>query len=736
MPDEKWPSWDKLSDPVKRVILQAKTIANNEKQNTPNAAHIMQSLTHLFPKEVLNIVDELNLNSINSKIWELVMTKKKLNAYDLILEDAFFMAGGIINLDHLIKATAISCGFNLKKGTPESKDEKLDLEDILQPIERESDDYARASVKASDFLKQFGRDLTELAEQGKLHPIVGRDREINLVIETLCRVFKRNPLLTGPAGVGKTAIIEGLTLTMLSGGVPNALKGKRIFELNTASMLGGTKYRGEFEERVTKILNEVKAADLILFIDEFHSIIGAGSTEGSTLDATTILLPALARGEISCIGATTDAEYHRHVAKYSALDRRFQPIRVPELPPEVTLEVLKTLVPVKFEKPQKIQIHQGVYSQVIDLSQRYLRNRYFPDKAIDILDHAVGRAVRTGEKTITIDDIKEQIGSLTGLPIGKLEGEMRNKLQGLSAYLKSRILGQDHVVDMVVDIIWPKTLGADLNPHRPNGIFLFTGPTGVGKTEFARAMAEFLFGSLDKLIRVDMSEFSEPHAVARLLGAPFGYQGMEQGSPILNEIEEKPFSILLLDEMEKAHREVHKLFLQVFDCGVLTDTFRNHTFFSDVIIIMTSNIPIERDHGIGFLSDEMERGVRDQLMKYFPAEFINRIDYIGVFNPISDHIAEKIITRSIIPQVRQKWLEKGLNLIFSPESITLISQKGFSEKWGTRNLERTVDEMVNTPLAKFMPHKDDEQTITIEIGVQDETLVFQEIKEHDPIKPE
>jgi ATP-dependent Clp protease ATP-binding subunit ClpC len=729
MPDEKWPGWDKLSNEVKRVIYHATTIANNANRTTANAAHIMQALTHLFPNEVLNIVDKVSLNEINRKLKDQLLADPNLYPYNLILDDAYFLAEhGVVKLDQLITSTAGTCGFRIKKTEQKTSTDTPDLEDLELPIEPEFETEMKPSAQVSDFLKKFGRDLTELASSGKLHPIIGRDREINLVIETLCRVFKRNPLLIGPAGVGKTAIVEGLTQKIISNQVPNALQGKRIFELNTASMLGGTKYRGEFEERVTQILQEIKTSDLILFIDEFHSIIGAGQTEGSTLDVPTILLPALARGEISCIGATTDTYYHKYITKNSALERRFQPIRIPELPASETLNMLKQLVPIKFEKPQNLQIDANVYSQVIDLSQRYMRNRYFPDKAIDIIDHAVGRAVLQGKKTITLEDIKEQVGSLTGLPIGKLEGELRNKLQGLTAYLKSRILGQDHIIDLVVDIIWPKTLGADLHPQRPNGVFLFAGPTGVGKTEFAKALSEFMFGSQKKLIRIDMSEFSEPHAVAKLLGAPFGYHGVEEGSPILNEIDEKPFSILLLDEIEKAHREIHKLFLQVFDSGVLTDTFRRHTYFSDVIIIMTSNISIERDHSIGFLSDETDQGVRDQLMKYFPAEFINRIDYIGVFNSISGETAEKIVSRSIIPQVKQKWQKKGIGLIFSNEAITLITQKGFSKKWGARNLERTVDELINTPLAKFMPEMNNNEIIKMEIGVKEGSLVFNEIK--------
>lgn len=388
------------------------------------------------------------------------------------------------------------------------------------------------------------------------------------------------------------------------------------------------------------------------------------------------------------------------------------------------MDVLKTLGPIKFEQTHNVHIEKMVYAEVVDLAGHYLRNRYFPDKAIDILDHAVGHIVRKERKDVTVDDIHNVIGSLTGLPIGKLEDELRNRLDGLNSFLKSRILGQDHIIDLVVDIIWPKTQGTDLRPEHPNGVFLFVGPTGVGKTEFARALAEYLFGSQDKLIRINMSEYSDAHTVSKFLGAPFGYIGFEQGSPILNEIAEKPFSVLLLDEIEKAHPNVHRLFLQVFDSGVLTDAQRRHTFFSDVIIIMTSNILIEQKQDIGFHTHEAETEARDQLTKYFAPEFLNRIDFIGVFNRLPTEIVQQIVEARIVPLLKEKWQKKGIELEVTPDAIMLLIEKGYSEKWGARNLERTVDELISSRLARFLSKTKGKKKIKIRVEVKDGVFEF------------
>jgi len=705
------PHWEKLSGTVKYILQRAEELAHRVKADKVNSIHIMLTLVRDDPETVEEVIQSHSAREIENKMRGLFISSKRQVGQETVIKRALNIAEQLgdkmVGLIHLAMSAAEYCGFNVGAPTEENT--------------------STTTTNSTPTLEKYGRDLTTMAAEKKLHPIIGRDEEIDLVAETLCRVFKRNPLLVGAAGVGKTAVVEGLALCIASGNITKALRGKRIIELTMGALVAGTKFRGMFEERLMRIIKEASSPNIILFIDELHSIIGAGIAEGTPLDASTILLPALARGDIACIGATTNSNYHRYIEKNKALERRFQPIRIPELDPEATEDVLRKLGPIKFEQTHDLHIEEEVYAEVVDLAGRYMRNRYFPDKAIDILDHAVGKAVSKDRKKVTVDNIHNVIGSLTGLPVGKLEDELRNRLEGLSSFLKSRILGQDHIIDLVVDIIWPKTQGTDLRPERPNGVFLFVGPTGVGKTEFARALTEYLFGSQDKLIRIDMSEYSESHTVSKLLGAPFGYIGFEEGSPILNEIAEKPFSVLLLDEIEKAHPDMHRLLLQVFDSGVLTDVHRRHTFFSDVIIIMTSNILIEQNQDIGFLTQEIETEARDQLVKYFAPEFVNRIDFVGVFNRLSTEIVQRIVEERIVLLLKEKWQKKGIDLEVTPEAVMLLVKKGYSEKWGARNLERTVDELISTRLARFVPKAKSKKGIKIRVTVKEGSLQYNQI---------
>ena len=700
--------WDKLSGQVRHILQRAAGLANAQKTKKVTSIDIMKVLVAYHPEWVKQVIKSKSPGEIDAKMRSLILAPGRQVDQEMVIKRALEIAEHLSSHQvlpiHLAMAAAQYCGFD------------VEIPQALRP------DVAVKLPTLIPTLESYGGDLTAMAAEGKLHPIKGRDQEINLIAETLCRVYKRNPLLVGPAGVGKTAIVEGLASRIASGNVPEALSGKRLFELSMGNLVADTPFRGMFEEKMRKVIEEAKDPDIILFIDELHSVIGAGTAERSPLDASTILLPALSRGEVSCIGATTDSDYHRYIEKNKALERRFQPIRISQLTHEATKEVLKVISPEKFERKHSLIIDDEVYSEVLDLSDRYLRNRYFPDKAIDILDQAVGRAVNQGSKRITVEDVRNVVGSLTGLPIGKLESQLQVRLEGLSDFLRGRILGQEHIIDFLVDIIWPKALGIDLRPERPNGVFLFVGPTGVGKTESARALAEYLFGSLDKLVRIDMSEYSEAFSVSKFLGAPFGYIGTEKGSPILDSIAENPFSVLLLDEIEKAHPDIHRLFLQVFDSGVLTDVDRKHTFFSDVIIIMTSNLPIKQRRGIGFGADETE--VRDQLVKYFSPEFVNRIDFVGVFNPLSPETVKRILENRILAILKDKWQKKGIALEFRPDVVARLAEKGFSKKWGARNLERTVDEMVSSPLAKFMTRKKAGKRIKVKVEIKDGSFEF------------
>ena len=712
------PDWEHMSEAVKDILIQAKRWSVIGKKSSVSCDHILNALVSNYPEEVVKEVPHLTSKQIIDQVRKSPLPPGNEISSDVVIKRSVDIAERSgdqeVLIQHLIKAAVEYC--HLDHPAKSSAEDRL-TNDKTAPKEK----------TPTPTLDVYGRDLTERARNGLIHEIIGRDEEIDLLTETLCRVFKRNPLLVGAAGVGKTAVVEGLAQRIARGQITGQLQGKRIIELNMGSLLAGTKYRGMFEERLMLIIKEASNPDTILFIDEFQSIVGTGVAEGSPLDASTMLLPALARGEISCIGACTSADYHKHIEKNKALDRRFQTIRIPELNKSATLDVLSVIGSSKFEKKYELTIHSEVYSEVVDLADRYMRNRCFPDKAIDILDQAVGQVVRKEQKEVSLQDIRNVIGSLTGLPVGKLEDELKNRLKGLNSFLKNRIIGQDHIVNPAVDIIWPKTQGMDLRPERPNGIFLFTGPTGVGKTEFAKTLAEYLFGSPGKMIRIDMSEFAEAHSISRLLGAPFGYKGFEEGSPVLDEILDKPFSVLLLDEIEKAHPNVHRLFLQIFDDGVLTDTHGRHVFFSDVIIIMTSNIKVNEKHVIGYQGTQNTvPDVREGLSGYFAPEFLNRIDFIGVFNSLSPETALLIVESKIVPLLKQQWKKKQINLEFSRDAIRLMAEKGCTEKWGGRNLERTVDELINSPLIQFISDKKGKE-ITIFINTEHEDFIFIEI---------
>ena len=620
-------------------------------------------------------------------------------------------------------------------------------------------------------LLKFGRDLTELAERGETDPVICREREIERVIEILCRRQKNNPCLVGEPGVGKTAIAEGLALKIAKGDVPDALYGKRIISVDLTCMVAGTKYRGDFEERIKAMLDEVAAdGDIILFIDELHNIIGAGSAEGA-VDAANILKPSLARGDIRVIGATTLDEYRKYIEKDAALERRFQQVFVNE--PSQT-EAIKMIEGIKdkYEAHHKVEITDEAVRAAVHLSARYLPGRFLPDKAIDLIDEACSRvrirvlsppaeiksleseAKKAGrEKSKAVDDrdfdlactlrerekelsgrfrqkqsewrenlcaqsvrvlpadIEYVVSSLSKIPVSQLSAEESGRLLSLEKELHRRVIGQDRAVEAVARAV--RRAGAGLRePTRPIGSFLFCGPTGVGKTELAKALAECLFGSEDDIIRFDMSEYSEKHTVSRLVGAPPGYVGFDDGGQLTESVRRKPYSVVLFDEIEKADAEIYNILLQILEDGVLTDSSGRRTDFSNTVVIMTSNIGASLISGgrysLGFSvqsgdearAERIKTLVTDELKKLFKPELLNRIGEIIVFNSLTRQQISTI-TRRMLDAVSGRLSEKGIKLSFDESCIAEIADRGFDEAYGARPVRRVVTELAEDKLSEL-----------------------------------
>ena len=641
---------------------------------------------------------------------------------------------------------------------------------------------ARGSYNQTPTLNQFGEDLTKKAEEGKLDPIIGRKDEIERVIQILSRRTKNNPCLIGEPGVGKTAAVEGLAQKIVAGDVPEILKNKRVVTLDISGMVAGAKYRGDFEERIKKALNEVKkAGDIILFIDEIHTIVGAGAAEGA-IDAANILKPLLARGEIQLVGATTLNEYRKFIEKDAALERRFSPVTVNEPSEKDTVQILKGIRD-KYEAHHNVKITDEAIEAAVKLSVRYVNDRFLPDKAIDLIDEASSKArlrsyvepeslkelqekiekmknekedavinqkfekaaeLRDKEKslkeqfekeqkkwnnkktkdivTITEENIAEVISSWTGIPAKKITEDENEKLKNLEVELHKRVIGQNEAVEAVSKAIRRGRVGLK-DPKRPIGSFLFLGPTGVGKTELSKALAEVLFGDENAMIRIDMSEYMEPHSVAKLIGAPPGYVGFDDGGQLTEKIRRKPYSVILFDEIEKAHPDVMNMLLQILEDGRLTDSQGRTVNFKNTVIIMTSNLGArlitDKKH-LGFSSnglaenkdkdnsdektmqkeyEETKKEVMAELKKELRPEFINRIDEIIVFHKLGDTEIEKIID-IMLKEVENRLKEQKYDVEFGPEVKKLIAEKGIDKNFGARPLRRTIQNLVEDSMAE------------------------------------
>lgn len=644
---------------------------------------------------------------------------------------------------------------------------------------------AKGGKSKTPALDSFGRDLTELARQGKLDPVIGREREIERATQVLCRRTKNNPVLLGEAGVGKTAIVEGFAQRVVNGEVPEILADKRIVVLDLAMMVAGTKYRGQFEERIKAVMNEVRRArNTILFIDELHTLVGAGGAEGA-IDAANVLKPALARGEIQCIGATTLDEYRKYIEKDNALARRFQEIMVEPTGKTETIQILKGLKD-RYEEHHRVQITDDAIVAAVEMSERYITARCLPDKAIDVIDEAGARVrLRTMSKPPDLKDIddeverlnkekedavanqdfekaaslrdqadklrrkKEQItrdwreksretdgvvdeevvaevvSKMTGIPLTRLSTEDSLRLMNMESELHKRVVSQEQAVTAVAKAVRRSRSGLK-DPKRPTGCFVFAGPTGVGKTLLAKALAETLFGDSEALIHIDMSEYMEKHNVSRLIGAPPGYVGYEEGGQLTEKIRRRPYAVVLLDEIEKAHPDVFNMLLQVMEEGRLTDSFGRQVDFRNTILILTTNAgadAIKNESAFGFTKpdgdasyDSMKSRVMDQIQRVFRPEFLNRLDDTIIFRHLNKEDLKKVIDFEMT-KVLQRLHERGLELILTDEAKEFIIKQGSDLDYGARPLRRAIEQRVEDPLAEELLRGtfEGKNTITVEV---------------------
>ena len=763
----------------------------------------------LSAETIIEDVEE-HIGRGNKKASSVYMTPRVKHVLELAVEVANHMNHNYVGTEHILLGLLSDGGGVAVSILRNHNIRANDIVDTIRTILGSSDSASHSGEDRKDNsslgeLTDFSTDLNESAKQGKIDPVIGRDKEIARVIQILSRRTKNNPVLIGEPGVGKTAIAEGLAQRIVNGNVPEILRNKRIISLSISSMLAGAKYRGEFEERLKKAIDEVqKHDDMIIFIDEIHTLVGAGATEGA-MDAANILKPALARGEFQVIGATTLDEYKKHIEKDAALERRFQPVLVGEPSEEDALEILKGLRD-RYEAFHKAKITDEALEAAVSLSSRYITDRFLPDKAIDVVDEAASKVrmkvfsatpdvkaletqladvkkekeaavtaqefekaaeMRDEEKRIekeindkkkaakensdaklvvTDEDIASVVAQWTGIPVSKIAHEESESLLHLEEELHKRVIGQDEAVVAISKAVRRARAGLK-DPKRPIGSFLFLGPTGVGKTELARALAVALFGDETAMIRLDMSEYMEKHTVSRLVGAPPGYVGYEEGGQLTDAVRRKPYSVILLDEVEKAHADFFNILLQVLDDGRLTDSQGRTVDFRNTVIIMTSNLgakALRKDSPeLGFLAakkadsntedtngvnfKEAKKSVMDSVKRHFRPEFLNRIDEMIVFHALTSNDLKQIVT-ILMDTVVKRLGDMGLSLEISPAAMDLLVKEGSDFSMGARPLKRAIQRLIEDPISDLILQGNAPEGAIIKADVEDEHIVVKASK--------
>ena len=813
----------RFTDDAQRVISFAQEAALELGHDYVGTEHVLIGLIKVKNGVAAKALNELGLSAEtiiedveehigrgNKKASSVYMTPRVKHVLELAVEVANHMNHNYVGTEHILLGL-LSDGGGVAIGILRNHNIRAnDIVDTIRTILGSSDSASHSAEDRKDNsslgeLADFGTDLNESAKQGKIDPVIGRDKEIARVIQILSRRTKNNPVLIGEPGVGKTAIAEGLAQRIVNGNVPEILRNKRIISLSISSMLAGAKYRGEFEERLKKAIDEVqKHDDMIIFIDEIHTLVGAGATEGA-MDAANILKPALARGEFQVIGATTLDEYKKHIEKDAALERRFQPVLVGEPSEEDALEILKGLRD-RYEAFHKAKITDEALEAAVSLSSRYITDRFLPDKAIDVVDEAASKVrmkvfsaapdvkaletqladvkkekeaavtaqefekaaeMRDEEKRIekeindkkktakensdaklvvTDEDIASVVAQWTGIPVSKIAQEESESLLHLEQELHKRVIGQNEAVVAVSKAVRRARAGLK-DPKRPIGSFLFLGPTGVGKTELARALAVALFGDETAMIRLDMSEYMEKHTVSRLVGAPPGYVGYEEGGQLTDAVRRKPYSVILLDEVEKAHADFFNILLQVLDDGRLTDSQGRTVDFRNTVIIMTSNLgakALRKDSPeLGFLAakkadsntedtngvnfKEAKKSVMDSVKRHFRPEFLNRIDEMIVFHALTSNDLKQIVT-ILMDTVVKRLGDMGLSLEISPAAMDLLVKEGSDFSMGARPLKRAIQRLIEDPISDLILQGNAPEGAIIKADVEDEHIVVKASK--------